>query len=56
MDRIIIKEGTEARLVDSLETAFSLVDDLVVVDIMGSERLTFSQNLLAQIAIYPWKN
>ena len=45
VDRIIIKEGTEARLVDSLETAFSLVDDLVVVDIMGSERLTFSQKL-----------
>ena len=56
VDRIIIKEGTEARLVDSLETIFSLVDDLVVVDIMGSERLTFSQNFLAQIATYPWKN
>ena len=45
VDRIVIKEGIEARLVDSLETAFSLVDDLVVVDVMDKERMTFSQKL-----------
>ncbi len=45
VDRIVIKEGIEARLVDSLETAFSLVDDLVVVDVLDKERMTFSQKL-----------
>lgn len=45
VDRIIIKEGIEARLADSLETAFSLAEDLVVVDVIGKERLTFSQKL-----------
>ena len=45
VDRIVIKEGIEARLVDSLETAFSLVDDLVVVDVIDKERMTFSQKL-----------
>lgn len=45
VDRIVIKQGIEARLVDSLETAFSLVDDLVVVDVLDKERMTFSQKL-----------
>lgn len=45
VDRIIIKEGIEGRLTDSLETALKLSDGLVVVDIMGKERITFSQKL-----------
>ena len=45
IDRIIIKEGIQGRLVDSLEAAFGLVDDLVIVDVIGEERMTFSQKL-----------
>lgn len=45
IDRIIVKEGIEQRLTDSLETALKLSDGLVVVDIMGKEELLFSQKL-----------
>ncbi|HZJ98891.1 MAG TPA: excinuclease ABC subunit UvrA [Tissierellaceae bacterium] len=45
IDRIIIKEGIQGRLVDSLEAAFGLVDDLVVVDVIDGEKMTFSQKL-----------
>ncbi len=45
VDRIIIKEGIEGRLSDSLETALKLADGLVVVDMIDKERLIFSQKL-----------
>lgn len=45
VDRIIVKEGVEGRLSDSLETALKLADGLVVVDVMDKERIMFSQKL-----------
>ncbi|HHY21374.1 MAG TPA: excinuclease ABC subunit UvrA [Bacilli bacterium] len=44
IDRIIIKEGIETRLADSLETALGLADGRVIVDIIGEEELIFSQH------------
>jgi excinuclease ABC subunit A len=45
VDRIIIKEGIEGRLADSIETALKLADGLVIVDIIGKEQIMFSQKL-----------
>ncbi|MDG5786629.1 excinuclease ABC subunit UvrA [Evansella sp. AB-P1] len=43
IDRIVIKEGIESRLADSLETALNLADGRVIVDVIGEEELLFSQ-------------
>ena len=43
VDRVIIRPGQEKRLADSLETALSLADGLVSVDVMGQEELLFSE-------------
>lgn len=45
VDRVIVKEGIEGRLTDSLETALKLADGLVIVDVIGKERIMFSQKL-----------
>ncbi|NLY77593.1 MAG: excinuclease ABC subunit UvrA [Tissierellia bacterium] len=45
VDRIIIKEGIEGRLTDSLETALKLSEGLVIVDVIDKERIMFSQKL-----------
>ena len=45
VDRIIIKEGIEGRLSDSLEIALRLSDGLVIVDIIDKERIMFSEKL-----------
>jgi len=44
IDRVIIKEGIEQRLADSLETALKLAEGIVLVDVMDQEELIFSQN------------
>lgn len=44
VDRLVVKEGIERRLADSLETVLKLADGLVVVDVIGGESLTFSQS------------
>lgn len=44
VDRIIIKDGIESRLTDSLETVFSLTEGLAIVDVIGGEEMLFSQN------------
>ncbi len=45
IDRLIIKEGlSRHRLVDSIETALELSGDIVMVEIIGGEIKTFSQN------------
>ena len=44
VDRLIMKEGILSRLTDSLETAFSLTEGNVVVDVVGGEEILFSQN------------
>lgn len=45
VDRIIIKEGIEGRLSESLEAALKLADGLVIVDLIEKERIMFSQKL-----------
>lgn len=44
VDRIIVKEGIESRVTDSLETIFKLTEGLAVVDVIGGEEIVFSQN------------
>lgn len=44
VDRIIIKNGVEGRLTDSLETALKLGEGLVIVNIIGKEDMIFSEN------------
>ncbi len=44
VDRIILKEGIESRLADSLETALKLSDGLVLIDVMEHEELILSSN------------
>ncbi|MFY4774976.1 excinuclease ABC subunit UvrA [Metabacillus sp. RGM 3146] len=44
IDRIVIKEGVEARLSDSLETALKLGSGKVVIDVIGEEELLFSED------------
>ncbi len=44
IDRLVIKEGIESRLGDSVETVASISGGLVIVDIIGSEEMLFSQN------------
>ena len=43
VDRIVIKEGIEGRLSDSVETALKLTDGLVVINIIGGEDILFSE-------------
>ena len=44
VDRLVIKEGINSRLADSIETATKLSDGLLLVDVIGSDELTFSLN------------
>ena len=44
IDRIVIKEGIESRLSDSIETALDLGDGKIIVDVIGKEELIFSAN------------
>ncbi|MGE7917523.1 excinuclease ABC subunit UvrA [Viridibacillus sp. NPDC093762] len=44
IDRIVLKEGVEARLSDSLETALRLAEGRVMVDVMEHEELLFSEH------------
>ena len=45
VDRIVIKEGIESRLADSLETALSLADGLVYIDVIDGEGFMLSSKL-----------
>ncbi|MFC5466587.1 excinuclease ABC subunit UvrA [Lederbergia graminis] len=44
IDRIVVKQGVESRLADSLEAALKLGDGKVIIDIIGEEELLFSEN------------
>ncbi len=44
VDRLVIKEGIEKRLSDSIENVLKLAEGLLYVDVIGGEQLTFSQN------------
>ncbi|MBW4827717.1 MAG: excinuclease ABC subunit UvrA [Clostridiaceae bacterium] len=45
VDRIIVKDGIEGRVADSIETALKLSNGLVIADIIGGEQILFSQKL-----------
>lgn len=49
VDRIVIKEGIETRLTDSIETALQLSGGEVLIDVIDGEELMFSQNLACPI-------
>ncbi|EMG28341.1 excinuclease ABC subunit A, partial [Listeria fleischmannii subsp. fleischmannii LU2006-1] len=44
VDRIVIKEGIQSRLYDSLESALRLADGYAIVDVMGEKELLFSEH------------
>ncbi len=44
VDRLVIKEGIEKRLVDSIENVLRLAEGLLIVDVIGAESINFSQS------------
>ncbi|MDQ0152088.1 excinuclease ABC subunit A [Moryella indoligenes] len=44
VDRLVIREGIQKRLTDSLETALALTGGTAAVDVIGGEELHFSQS------------
>ncbi len=44
VDRLVVKEGIEKRLSDSIETVLNLAEGLMMVDVIGGESLNFSQS------------
>ena len=44
VDRLAVKPGIERRLADSIENVLNLAENLLVVDIIGGEPMTFSQS------------
>ena len=44
VDRLMIKEGIQQRLTDSIETVMGLTGGLLVVDVIGGETMNFSQS------------
>ncbi|MCD7750659.1 MAG: excinuclease ABC subunit UvrA [Lachnospiraceae bacterium] len=44
VDRLIVKEGIESRLSDSIENALALSDGLLYIDVIGGEMITCSQS------------
>lgn len=44
VDRLVVKEGIEKRLTDSIETTLKLAEGLMTVDVAGEEPLQFSQS------------
>lgn len=49
IDRVVIKEGINSRLADSLETALQLADGRVLVDVIDGEEILFSQHYACPI-------
>ncbi len=44
IDRLVIKEGIESRLTDSIETVSGISGGLLIVDVIDGEEMLFSQN------------
>ena len=44
VDRLVVKEGIQKRLTDSIETVMKLTGGLMVVDVIDGEELNFSQS------------
>lgn len=43
VDRLVVKEGIESRLADSMETALKLSEGIVIINVMGQEDILFSE-------------
>lgn len=43
VDRLVVKEGIERRLTDSMENVLALAEGLMIVDVIGGEPITFSE-------------
>lgn len=44
VDRLVVKEGIEKRLTDSIENVLNLADGLLIVDTMDGNQMNFSQS------------
>ncbi len=44
VDRLVVKKGIERRLTDSVENVLELAEGLLIVDVIGGERLSFSES------------
>lgn len=44
VDRLVIKDGIQKRLTDSIETALNLSEGLLVIDVIGHDPMNFSQS------------
>ncbi len=44
VDRLVVKEGIEKRLTDSVESVLELAEGLMTVDVIGGEEIHFSQS------------
>ncbi|MGI5884009.1 MAG: excinuclease ABC subunit UvrA [Candidatus Spyradocola sp.] len=44
VDRLVVREGMNKRLTDSLETAMKVSGGLIVIDVIDGEEMLFSQN------------
>ena len=44
VDRLVVKEGMEKRLTDSIENVLSLAEGLMIVDVIGGEPINFSMS------------
>ncbi len=43
VDRLVVKEGIESRLADSMETALKLSEGIVIINVVGEEDILFSE-------------
>ena len=44
VDRLVVKEGIERRLTDSIENVLHLAEGLMILDVMGGEPIAFSES------------
>lgn len=44
VDRLIVRDGIQKRLTDSIESVLALAEGLLIVDVIGGEALNFSQS------------
>ncbi|MBR6386253.1 MAG: excinuclease ABC subunit UvrA [Ruminococcus sp.] len=44
VDRLVVKEGIESRITDSLETVFKITNGTALIDVIDGEKMLFSQN------------
>lgn len=44
VDRLVVKQGIEKRLTDSIESVLNLSDGLLIVDVIGGDPINFSQS------------